>query len=130
MCDAARVCHIERGALYLLSTCHGNLATTNLLDEPLKDFIVNPADLPWKCVKRLATSGERVNHGSWGKCTTSVECKTSISAVLTVTSGLGPLWNKRSLRSICLCYSLFMLTLIMCFTLGLKQLVVTLMLKL
>ena len=36
----------------------------NLLDEPLKGFIVNPADLPWKWVKRLATSGERVNHDS------------------------------------------------------------------
>jgi hypothetical protein len=36
----------------------------NLLDEPLKDFIVNPTDLPWKWVKRLATSGERVNHDS------------------------------------------------------------------
>ena len=39
----------------------------NLLDEPLKDFIVIPADLPRKGVKRLATSGERVNHDSWIK---------------------------------------------------------------
>ena len=39
----------------------------NLLDEPLKDFIVIPADLPWKWVKRLITSGERVNHDSWVK---------------------------------------------------------------
>jgi len=39
----------------------------NLLDEPLKDFIVIPANLPWKGVKRLATSGERVNHDSWVK---------------------------------------------------------------
>jgi len=36
----------------------------NLLDELLKGFIVNPANLPWKEVKRLATSGKRVNHGS------------------------------------------------------------------
>ena len=36
----------------------------NLLDEPLKGFIVNPTDLLWKWVKRLATSGERVNHDS------------------------------------------------------------------
>jgi hypothetical protein len=66
----------------------------NLLDEPLKDFIVNPADLPWKWVKRLITSDKRVNNDSWWKCTTSAECKTGISAVLTVTSGLGPLQNK------------------------------------
>ena len=36
----------------------------HLLDEPLKGFIVNPTDLPWKWVKRLATLGERVNHNS------------------------------------------------------------------
>jgi hypothetical protein len=30
-----------------------------LLDEPLKDFIVNPVDLPWKWVKRLAALGEK-----------------------------------------------------------------------
>jgi hypothetical protein len=55
---------------------------------------VNPADLPWKWVKRLATSGKKVNHDSQWKCTTSAECKSGISAVLTVTSGLGPLQNK------------------------------------
>ena len=65
------------------------LAATNLLDEPLKDFIVNLADLPWKWVKRLGTSGKRVNHGSWVKCTTSTECKTIIIAMLAVKSGLG-----------------------------------------
>jgi len=37
----------------------------NLLDEPLKDFIVIPADLPRKGVEGLATSAERVNHDSW-----------------------------------------------------------------
>ena len=36
----------------------------NLLDEPLKGFIVNPTDLPWQWVKRLITLGERVNHDS------------------------------------------------------------------
>ena len=36
----------------------------HLLDEPLKGFIVNPTDLPWKWIKRLATLGERVNHDS------------------------------------------------------------------
>ena len=48
---------------------------------------MNSADLPWKWIKRLATSDERVNHDSQWKCTTSAECKTGISAVLTVTSG-------------------------------------------
>ena len=66
----------------------------NLLDEPLNNFIVNPAGFHRKGVKRLATSGERVNHDSQRNCTTSGECKTNISAVLTVTSGLGPIQKK------------------------------------
>jgi len=36
----------------------------NLLDEPLKGFILNPIGLPKKGVKRLMTSDERVNHNS------------------------------------------------------------------
>jgi hypothetical protein len=30
------------------------------------------------------------DHDSWGTCTTSVECKTVITAVLTVMSGMDP----------------------------------------
>jgi hypothetical protein len=30
------------------------------------------------------------NHDSWGTCTSSVECKTVITAVLTVMSGMDP----------------------------------------
>ena len=103
-----------------ISTCHGNIAAADMLDESLKDFIVNPTDLPWKWVKRLAASGERVNHDSQWKCTTSTECKTGISAVVMVTSGLGPLRNRwwtlmiRMMKMLtndyCLCHSLFMFT--------------------
>ena len=39
----------------------------NMLDELLKGFIVILASLPWKWVKTLITSGERVNHDSWVK---------------------------------------------------------------
>ena len=60
----------------------------NLLDEPLKGFIVNPNDLPWKWVKRLATSGERVNHDSWVKMNKLYRVlKIIITAVLTDTRG-------------------------------------------
>ena len=52
----------DRGFLYLLA--NWKPSGPNLLDKPLKGFIVNPADLPCKQVKRLATSGERVNHDS------------------------------------------------------------------
>ena len=59
--QVAHHCAIGKGAYICLpSESNG----PNLLDEPLKGFIVNPADLPWKWVKRLATSGERVNHDS------------------------------------------------------------------
>ena len=61
-----------------------------MLDELLKGFIVIPADLPWEWVKRLITSGERVNHDSWVKMYNLCRVlKTGILAVLTVTSGLG-----------------------------------------
>ena len=62
----------------------------NLLDEPLKDFIVIPADLPRKGVKRLATLGERVNPDSWVKMYNLCRVlKTSILAELTVKSTRG-----------------------------------------
>ena len=67
----------------------------NLLDEPLKDFIVIPANLPWKGVKRLTTSGERVNHDSWVKMYNLCRVlKTSILAELTVRNGLGDIYIK------------------------------------
>ena len=55
------LCHRE-GGFYICLPSESN--GPNLLDEPLKGFIVNPADLPWKWVKRLATSGKRVNYDS------------------------------------------------------------------
>jgi hypothetical protein len=94
----------------LHSRSYWKLAATNLLEGLSKGFIVNPADLPWKWVEGLATSGERVNYGSWWKCTTSVECKTGISAVLTDTSGLDSLWNRWTLKIIDCCYILFLFT--------------------
>jgi hypothetical protein len=55
----------------------------------LKSFIVNLADLPRKGVKRLATSGERVNHGSRVKMYKLCRVlKTVITAVLMDNRGL------------------------------------------
>jgi len=66
-----------------------------MLDELLKGFIVIPADFPMKRVKRLATSGERVNHDSWVKMYNLCSVlKTSIIAELTVRSGLGDIYIK------------------------------------
>jgi len=36
----------------------------NMLDKPLKGFIVNPSNHHGKGVKRLMSSGEMVNHES------------------------------------------------------------------
>jgi len=58
-----------------------------LLGKSVKGFIVNPANLPREGVKKLATSGERVNHGSRVKMYKLYRVlKTGISAVLTDTS--------------------------------------------
>jgi len=66
-----------------------------MLDELLKGFIVVSADLPWKWVKRLITSGERINHDSWVKMYNLCRVlKTSILAELTVRSGLGDIYIK------------------------------------
>ena len=79
------MCHLEGDSIF---SCRGNLATANLLGKPLNGFIVNPANLPGKGVKRLATSGERVNHGSRVKMYKLYRVlKTAITAVLTDMSG-------------------------------------------
>jgi hypothetical protein len=42
----------------------------------------------------VAILGQKGNHGSWVKCATFAECyETNISAVLTVKSGLGILFD-------------------------------------
>ena len=38
-----------------------------LLVESVNGLVVNPAGLPWKWVKRIATSGERAIHDLWVK---------------------------------------------------------------
>jgi hypothetical protein len=35
-------------------------------------------------------SASKDNHDSWGMCTTSIECKTIITVVLTIMSGMDP----------------------------------------
>ena len=52
MCIACVEWAIRKGALHLLA--NWKPSGPNLLDEPLKDFIVNPVDLPWKWVKSVA----------------------------------------------------------------------------
>jgi hypothetical protein len=68
----------------------------------LNSLVVISWHTPWKCVRVLiGTTSIQLsedNHDSWVTCTTSAECKTIITAVLTVMSGIDPhmiSWNLR-----------------------------------
>jgi hypothetical protein len=60
--------------------------------KPLNSLVVISWHTPWKCVRMLigtmSIQLSEDNHDSWVMCTTSAECKTVITAVLTVMSGM------------------------------------------
>jgi hypothetical protein len=60
----------------------------------LNNLVVISWHTPCKCVRVLVgTTSIRLsedNHDSWVTCTISAECKTVITAVLTVMSGMDP----------------------------------------
>jgi hypothetical protein len=62
--------------------------------KPLNSLVVISWHIPWKCVRVLVgTMSIRLskdNHDSWVTCTTSAECKTVITVVLTVMSDMDP----------------------------------------
>jgi hypothetical protein len=62
--------------------------------KPLNSLIVIFRHTPWKCLSVLiGTISIRLsedNHDSWVTCTASAECKTVITVVLTVMSGMDP----------------------------------------
>jgi hypothetical protein len=62
--------------------------------KPLNRLVVIPWHTPWKCVRVLVgTMSIRLsknNHDSWVMCTTSTECKTVITVMLTVMSDMDP----------------------------------------
>jgi hypothetical protein len=62
--------------------------------KPLNSLVVISWHTPWKCVRVLiGTTSIRLsedNHDSWVTCTASAECKTIITVVLTVMSGMDP----------------------------------------
>jgi hypothetical protein len=70
--------------------------------KQLNSLVVISWHTPWKCVRVLVgTTSVRLsedNHNSWVTCTASTECKTVITVVLTVMSGMDPhmiRWNLR-----------------------------------
>jgi hypothetical protein len=62
--------------------------------KPLNSLVVISWHTPWKCVRVLiGITSIRLsedNHDSWITCTTSADCKTIITVVLMVTSGMDP----------------------------------------
>jgi hypothetical protein len=62
--------------------------------KPLNSLVVISWHTPWKCVRVLiGTTSIRLsedNHDSWVTCTTSAQCKTVITAVLTILSDMDP----------------------------------------
>jgi hypothetical protein len=68
--------------------------------KPLNSLVLISWHTHWKCVRVLVgTMSIRLsedNHDSWVTCTTSAECKTVITVMLTVMSGVDPhmiRWN-------------------------------------
>ena len=79
----ASMCHQKGGLnICLLSESNG----PNLLDEPLKGFIVNHACSPWKCFGSYKP--EHMGITTHSESVQPLQCKTGISAVLTIMSGL------------------------------------------
>jgi hypothetical protein len=71
--------------------------------KPLNSLVVISWHTTWKCVRVLVgTMSIRLsedNHDSWVTCTTSAECKTVITVVLMLMSGMDPhmiSWNHES----------------------------------
>jgi hypothetical protein len=62
--------------------------------KPLNNLVVISWNTPWKFVRVLVGTMSiwlsEDNHDSWVTCTTSAECKTVITVVLTVMSGMDP----------------------------------------
>jgi hypothetical protein len=71
----------------------------------LNSFVLIFWHTPWKCVRVLVGTMSiwlsEDNHDSWVTCTTSVECKTVITVVLTVMSGMDPHMIRWNLRWVC-----------------------------
>jgi hypothetical protein len=68
--------------------------------KPLNNLVVISWHTPWKCVRvhvgTMSIQLSEDNHDSWVMCTTSAECKTVITDMLMVMSGMDPhmiRWN-------------------------------------
>ena len=110
----ASLCHREEG-LYIYLPSESN--SPNLLDESLKGFIMYPAYSPWKCF-----GSYKPGHMGIMTHSESVQPLQSVKLVYQPCSrsqaALEHLRNRWTLSITCLCYLLFIFTLIMCYALG------------
>jgi hypothetical protein len=71
-------------------TSAGMPQTRETIEQPCSDVLAHTTEV---CEDTHLYNGYlaiKDDHDSWGMCTTSVECKTIITAVLTVMSGMNP----------------------------------------
>jgi hypothetical protein len=64
------------------------------IEEPCSDVLAHTPEVTPEVCKGTCLYNRYLtikdDHDSWGMCTTSIECKTVITAVLTVVSGMDP----------------------------------------
>jgi hypothetical protein len=66
----------------------GKLGKT--IGQPCSDVLAHSPEVCKVLTHTMSIRLSEDNHDSWGTCTTSAECKTVITAVLMVMSGMGP----------------------------------------
>jgi hypothetical protein len=60
------------------------------IEKPCSDFLAHTSEVCKVFYPYNGYLAAKDNHDSWGTCTTSTECKTIITIVLTVMSSMNP----------------------------------------
>jgi hypothetical protein len=83
---------VQEGALGETSgeTSAGTLKLGKTIEQPCSDVLAHTPEVCKGTRMYNGYPGIKDDHGPWGMCTTSEECKTVITVVLTVMSGMDP----------------------------------------
>jgi hypothetical protein len=60
------------------------------IEQPCSDVLAHTPEVCKSAHLYNRYLASRDDHDSWGMCTTSVECKTNLTVVLTIMSGMDP----------------------------------------
>jgi hypothetical protein len=60
------------------------------IEQPCSDLLAHTSEVCKGAISAMGIQLSKDNHDSWGMCTTSAECKTVITIVLTVMSSMDP----------------------------------------